>query len=84
MLRPEDIALAGSDLKGVSIQNQVRGQVVRLIHTPDRDMCVVDIGIPLVVETSPNGAKALGLAAGRPVWCLFKSSALQYMDACSR
>ena len=73
--------LAGSNLTGVSIQNQVRGQVVRLIHTPDRDMCVVDIGLPLVVEISPHGAKTLGLAAGRPIWCLFKSSALQYLAA---
>jgi len=81
MLRPEDIALAGAVLPGVSIQNQVQGQVVRLIHTPERDVCVVDIGIPLVVELSPHGAKALGLAVGSPVWCLFKSSALQYLDA---
>jgi molybdate transport system ATP-binding protein len=79
ILRPEDIALATTDIKGVSIQNQVRGRVVRLIHTPDRDMCVVNVGIPFVVETSPSGAKALGLAAGSPVWCLFKSSALQYL-----
>ena len=84
MLRPEDIALAESEIKGVSIQNQIRGQVVRLIHTPDRDMCVVDIGIPLVVEISHNGAKSLGLAVGSPIWCLFKSSALRYLDAFSR
>ena len=80
-LRPEDIALAGCRLAGVSIQNQVQGRVIRLVQAPDRDMCVVDIGIPLAVEVSPNGAKALGLAAGSPVWCLFKSSALQYLDA---
>jgi molybdate transport system ATP-binding protein len=84
LLRPEDIALAGSEIKGISIQNQLRGRVVRLIHAPDREMCVVDIGIPIVAETSPNGAKALGLATGSPVWCLFKSSALQYLDASSR
>lgn len=81
MLRPEDIALSGSTLSGVSIQNQVRGRVVRLVQAPDRDMCVVDIGVPLAVELSPNGAKALGLVAGSPVWCLFKSSAVQYLDA---
>jgi len=81
ILRPEDIALAGSHIEGVSIQNQVCGQVVRLIHAHDRDMCVVDIGIPLVVEISPSGAKTLGLAAGNRIWCLFKSSALQYLDA---
>ena len=84
MLRPEDIALAGSGIKGVSIQNQIQGRVVRLIHAPDRDMCVVNVGIPLVVETSPNGAKALGLAVGSPVWCLFKSSALQYLGVSTR
>lgn len=83
MLRPEDIALAGSSLTGVSIQNQIQGRVVRLIHTPDRDVCVVDIGIPLLAEISPQGARTLGLAAGNPVWCLFKSSALQYLNPSS-
>jgi molybdate transport system ATP-binding protein len=81
MLRPEDIALAELPIQGISIQNQVRGRVVRLIHASDRDMCVVDVGIPLVVEISPNGAKALGLTVGKAVWCLFKSSAMQYLDA---
>jgi len=79
MLRPEDIALARTRLTGVSIQNQIQGHVVRLIHTHDRDVCVVDIGIPLMVEISSHGAKMLDLAAGNPVWCLFKSSALQYL-----
>jgi len=83
MLRPEDIALAGSDIKGISIQNQVPGRVVRLIHAPDRDLCVVDIGIPLVVEISPNAARTLGLTEGNPVWCLFKSSALRYLEQLS-
>lgn len=83
MLRPEDIALAGSSLTGVSIQNQIEGRVVRLIHTPDRDVCVVDIGIPLLAEISSQGARTLGLAAGNPVWCLFKSSALQYLNPSS-
>lgn len=84
MLRPEDIALAGSKLTGVSIQNQIHGRVVRLIHTPDRDVCVVDIGIPLMVELSPSGVRELGLATGNPVWCLFKSSALQYLESSPR
>jgi molybdate transport system ATP-binding protein len=81
VLRPEDIVLAGAPVSGISIQNQVPGRVVRMIHSPDRDMCVVDIGIPLVAELSPSGARALALTDGEPVWCLFKSSALQYLDA---
>ena len=79
-LRPEDIALGGSAIMGVSIQNQIKGRVVRLIHSPDRDVCVVDVGISLVVEISPNGAKALCLEVCSPIWCLFKSSAIQYLD----
>ena len=43
-LRPEDIALAESVIKGISIQNQVKGKVVRVVHTSDRDVCIVDIG----------------------------------------
>ena len=38
-----------------------------------------NVGVSLLVETSPNGARALGLAVGTPVWCLFKSSALRYL-----
>ena len=83
MLRPEDIALAETEVRGISIQNQVRGQVVRLVQTPARDLCVVDAGHPLMVEVSPHAAEVLGLVEGKPVWCLFKANALQYLGVAS-
>ena len=83
MLRPEDIALAESEVRGISIQHQLRGQVVRLVQTPARDLCVVDVGHPLMVEISLHAAETLGLAAGKPIWCLFKANALQYLGVAS-
>ncbi len=84
MLRPEDIALAQAEVHGISIQNQLRGQVVRLIHTPTRDLCVVDAGgHPLMVEISHHAVETLGLVAGKPIWCLFKANALQYLGVAS-
>ena len=84
MLRPEDIALAESEVRGISIQNQLRGQVVRLIRTPARDLCVVDVGgPPLMVEISHHAVETLGLVAGKTIWCLFKANALQYLGVAS-
>lgn len=80
-LRPEDIALAAARVSGISIQNQVQGRVVRLTETPTREVCVVDIGVPLIVEITRPARQSLGLEVGSPVWCLFKARALRYHDA---
>ena len=77
-LRPEDVALANRPVEGVSLQNQIAGKLARIAATPAREICVVDIGVPVLTEITHAARQRLGLAVGREVWCLFKTHALRY------
>ena len=80
-IRPDDIALAGNRIEGISIRNQVPGRVIRLSATPSREVCIVDIGVPVIVEITRPAFRALNLDVGSPVWCLFKARAVRYREA---
>lgn len=80
VLRPDDITLALTRVEGISMQNQVSGRIVKLAATPTRDVCVVDIGVPLIVEITRAARLSLGLDVGSPVWCLFKACAIRYRE----
>jgi ABC-type molybdate transport system ATPase subunit len=47
---------------------------------PDRAVLEVDVGgTPLIVEVSHRTVADMELAPGRPVHCLIKSNAVQYL-----
>ncbi len=78
---PWDIALATAPVSGVSIQNQVRGTVTRCT-AHERSMLVeIDIGVPVIAEVSRRSAASLNVQAGRPIVCLIKSHAIQYLGS---
>lgn len=79
LLRPEDIALSTGAVQGISMQNQWRGTVSRVIEQGGQRLVEVDIGLPLLVEVTGGSFERLGLDVGRPVWCLAKSNALQVL-----
>lgn len=76
-LRPDDIALAKRPIPDISIQNQLRGTIKRLIVKTDRAYCLVDCGIPLLAEITPASISSLNLREGEKIVCLFKSRAIQ-------
>ena len=79
-IQPWDIALATEPVREVSIQNQVRGFVVR-VSAHDRSMLVeIDIGASLIVEISRRSAAALNITPGQPIICLIKSHAIRYVS----
>jgi len=79
-VRPEDVALALAPVAGISIQNQVPGQVGRELDLDDRVLVEVDLGgAPLLVEVTRRTVQSLRLDPGRAVWCLVKSAAVQYL-----
>jgi len=77
-LRPEDVVLGNRPVEGVSIQNQILGHMARITATPAREICVVDIGVPVIAEITHAARQQLGLAVGQGAWCLFKTRALRY------
>ena len=79
-IRPEDIALARDKVSGISIQNQLPGNVRALTKHPDRAVLEIAVGgTPLIVEVSHRTVTEMSLAPGRAVHCLIKSNAVRYI-----
>ena len=78
-LLPEAVALTRAEISGISIQNRIQGRVTHLLSTPQRVMCMVDVGFELLVEVTPHAVQELGLREGVQVWALFKAQALHYL-----
>ena len=77
-LRPGDVVLGNRRVEGVSIQNQIPGKMTRITATPAREICLVDIGVPVIAEITHAARERLGLEVGANAWCLFKARALRY------
>jgi molybdate transport system ATP-binding protein len=78
-IRPEDIALATAPVANTSIQNQVPGTVRRLVTSGGRVLVEVDVGASLLAQITPAAAAQLHIAPGRTVWCLIKTSAIEWL-----
>ena len=80
-VRSQDIALARSAVSGVSIQNQLPATVARISEYAGKSLVELhlDHSARLQVDVSPKTVRDLELAPGRPVWCLIKSSAVEYL-----
>ncbi|MFP4354170.1 MAG: molybdenum ABC transporter ATP-binding protein [Phycisphaerae bacterium] len=77
LCRADEIALSAAPVEGVSMQNQLRGQVEAMTEVASRSVCLVDVGCQLLVEITPRSARLLGLAPGSEVWCLFKTQSIR-------
>ena len=73
--------IALGPVERISARNQLPGTVEELLPEDRRVLVRVDVGLPLLVEVSPSAVADLALAPGTPVWCLFKSNALEVLDA---
>ena len=69
--------LATNRIEAISIRNQFLSRVIRFVHHGGRAVVEVDAGVPLLVEVSSGSFHRLGLAIGKPVWCLIKANAIQ-------
>jgi molybdate transport system ATP-binding protein len=78
-LRAADVALARRPIADITIQNQVSGRILGLRRVADRMLVEVDIGVPILAETSVKAVHDLGLREGDTVHCLFKARAWQYV-----
>ena len=80
---PWDVALAEGEVRGISIQNQLAGRVLRCTEHDRRVLIEVDIGRPIIVELSRPGALSMALQPGGTVICLIKSHAIRYIGPAS-
>ncbi len=75
-INANDIALSQSFIPEITIQNQIEGRVIDLLERDSAMLCIVDVGFKLVVQITMESVKRLGIATGSPVWCMFKSVAI--------
>jgi len=73
-LLARDIILATQEPRGLSVRNQLRGQVRSISADADNDLIEVDIGGAAVLARITRAAtQELGLAPGLNVWVLVKT-----------
>jgi molybdate transport system ATP-binding protein len=75
-IQPDDIALSKSRLENVTIQNQLEGKISDIYEYNNSMLCIVDIGLPLMVQITAESLKRMKINIGSKVWCLFKSVAI--------
>ncbi len=79
-IRPQDVALASREISGLSIQNQLCGEVQSITDHAGKAIIDIDVGTPLLAELSRKAVGELGLAPGKYVCCLIKAHAIRYID----
>jgi molybdate transport system ATP-binding protein len=73
-----NVALSLSQLKHVTIQNQLQGVVTEIKQIGYRILVTVDIGESLIVaEVTTKALQSLGIVVGSKVYCLIKAQAIR-------
>lgn len=76
-ISPDDIALSNEACVNISMQNQVRGTVRRILHMNNSFYVTVDCGIDLIAEITPRALYQLNIQLGNEIVCLFKAKAVE-------
>ncbi len=78
-VRSSNITLSKQYLKGISIQNQIKGCICAIIRTPEHALVQVDCGHTLLAGVSLKALRDMDLQEGEHVYCLIKAHAFSYV-----
>lgn len=78
-IRANDIALSRNYISGISIQNQIKGQICALIPSGESLIVQVDCGGTLLAEITPGACRDMALQEGEDIYCLIKTRAITYL-----
>lgn len=76
-IRPDDIALSKHKIENISIQNQLKGIVSKIITTDKSTFCIVDCGVDLIVEITEAALQKLDIKINDEIFCLIKAKAIE-------
>ncbi|MDD5277025.1 MAG: ATP-binding cassette domain-containing protein [Methylovulum sp.] len=82
--RSQDIALSTHLLKGISIQNQVKGRVCAIIPSFDRVLVQVDAGTTFTVEITLRAFASLEMHENDTIYCLIKTHSIHFLAVDSK
>jgi len=74
-----DIALSRQYINGISIQNQIKGQICALIPNGESLIVQVDCGATLLADITPGACRDMDLKEGDDIHCLIKTRAINYL-----
>ena len=74
-----DIALSRQYINGISIQNQIKGQICALIPNGESLIVQVDCGATLLADITPGACRDMDLKEGDNIHCLIKTRAIDYL-----
>ena len=83
-ISPDDIALSINALPGTSIQNQIKGKIIKLFETGKSVFVTIDCGFCLVAEISTAAYEQLKLKYDKEVYCLIKAKAIEVVHVFTR
>ena len=75
-IRAADILLASEAPRGLSARNVLRGAVTEVGDLGPAVLVTADIGVPLLVEVSPEARESLALEPGREVFLIIKANSI--------
>lgn len=78
-IRAGDIALSRNYISGISIQNQLKGQICALIPSGESIIVQIDCGGTLLAEITPGACRDMALQEGDDIYCLIKTHAISYL-----
>ncbi|MFV2066522.1 MAG: molybdenum ABC transporter ATP-binding protein [Pirellulales bacterium] len=76
-LSSSDVVLGQHNVEGISVRNQLHGQVREIVALPERAFVAVDVGQFLWTEVTLEAVRDLGLKPDAEVTCLIKTAAVR-------
>ncbi|WP_333874698.1 molybdenum ABC transporter ATP-binding protein [Methylobacter sp.] len=78
-IHANDVALSRRYIDGISIQNQIKGQICALIPSGESIIVQVDCGSTLLAEITPGACRDMALQEGEFIYCLIKTHSITYL-----
>ncbi len=78
-IHANDVALSRRYIDGISIQNQIKGQICALIPSGESVIVQVDCGSTLLAEITPGACRDMALQEGEFIYCLIKTHSITYL-----
>ncbi len=82
-VRAAQIALSRQHIEGITIQNQLPGKILRIIHRRHGALVEIDVGVGVAVVAEVNGktVEDLDLCKGDKLYCLIKAQSVEYPES---
>lgn len=74
---PDEIALSHNYISNLSIQNQIKGTIIKMIPKNRGVLCLINGGLKLAAIVSNHSVHDLDLKTGDTIYCLFKAHSLR-------